>query len=215
MYHGNLELPAGQYEDGAQLPSGDADLIAMLHNEGVYQGRQIHLSATFAHDEARFTVRDEGPGFNACERMEIDRDPSRLTAAVGHGLVLIRMFMDNVTFNALGNEITMVKRRAEAPSRQREMGKRSKRRSERRREMTICSVTARGYSNFQFPPCGSSLLDLSPLAYSLDWTAGCSLASSTEESPERPGKLCHGGDAGLEQSAAFGQQPMLAACTPS
>jgi CheY-like chemotaxis protein len=114
MYRGNLELPAEEYEDGAQLPPGDADVIAMLHNEGAYRQRRIHLCARFSRDEACFTIRDDGPGFNPAEALAVEKDPSRLSGTGGHGLVLIRMFMDEVSFNAWGYEITMIKRRAGA-----------------------------------------------------------------------------------------------------
>src|SRR4029453_15800228 len=42
--------------------------------------------------------------------------PGSLDPEVGRGLVLIRAFMDEVTFNATGNEITLVKRRESAAS---------------------------------------------------------------------------------------------------
>lgn len=41
---------------------------------------------------------------------DIGSDPSHLTSGEGRGLVLVKMFMDEVSFNPAGNEITMVKR---------------------------------------------------------------------------------------------------------
>jgi CheY-like chemotaxis protein len=110
MYHGNLELPLGGCEDGDQLSPGDADLIAIIRDHTPYSERRIHLHATFSSEEARFVIRDEGPGFNTVDVPDVEADPSLLTDGGGHGLVLIRMFMDEVTFNATGNEVTMVKR---------------------------------------------------------------------------------------------------------
>jgi len=115
IYHGNLELSPGEYEDGAQLPSGDTDVIALLCNEGAHRRRRVHVRAVFTRDEARFTIRDEGPGFNPQEVLAEHDEPSRLSSAGGHGLVLIRTFVDEVQFNPLGNEITLVKRRTETP----------------------------------------------------------------------------------------------------
>jgi anti-sigma regulatory factor (Ser/Thr protein kinase) len=97
------------------LPSGDADVIALLCNEGAYQRRRVHVRALFTRDEARFIIRDEGHGFNTQEMIAMDGDPSWLSSAGGHGLVLIRTFVDEVQFNPLGNEITLVKRRAQTP----------------------------------------------------------------------------------------------------
>jgi anti-sigma regulatory factor (Ser/Thr protein kinase) len=38
-------------------------------------------------------------------------DPANLGKSSGRGLFLIRTFMDEVSFNETGNEITMIKRR--------------------------------------------------------------------------------------------------------
>jgi anti-sigma regulatory factor (Ser/Thr protein kinase) len=115
MYHGNLELPLGEFEDGDQLPPGDADVIAMLHSEGPYDGRRIHFRAAFNREEARITIRDEGPGFNPAAVADAAADPAQLSGGGGHGLLLIRMFVDEVTFNEVGNEITLIKRRRCSP----------------------------------------------------------------------------------------------------
>jgi CheY-like chemotaxis protein len=77
-------------------------------------GGRVFLRASFTPDEARFTVRDEGPGFDFHRLPDAKADPARLSEGGGRGLVLIRMFMDEVAFNDAGNEITMIKRRAGA-----------------------------------------------------------------------------------------------------
>ena len=40
---------------------------------------------------------------------DVKANPGHLTGGGGRGLVLVHMFMDEVTFNAAGNEITLVK----------------------------------------------------------------------------------------------------------
>jgi serine/threonine-protein kinase RsbW len=55
-------------------------------------------------------VTDEGPGF----RLDDVPDPTadeNLQRPCGRGLMLIRAYMDEVSFNETGNEITMVKRK--------------------------------------------------------------------------------------------------------
>ncbi|MGE0608143.1 MAG: ATP-binding protein, partial [Pirellulales bacterium] len=42
-------------------------------------------------------------------------DPANLEKASGRGLLLMRSFMDEVTYNATGNQITLVKRRQPGP----------------------------------------------------------------------------------------------------
>jgi anti-sigma regulatory factor (Ser/Thr protein kinase) len=55
-------------------------------------------------------VRDEGRGFDPATLPD-PLDPAQLETTTGRGLLLIRTFMDEVSFNATGNEITIVKRR--------------------------------------------------------------------------------------------------------
>ena len=59
-------------------------------------------------DAARFVVADDGPGFDTSI---FDRpvQPEDLNRIGGRGLLLIRTFMDQVSFNKAGNQITMVK----------------------------------------------------------------------------------------------------------
>ena len=56
-------------------------------------------------------MADQGPGFDTSifGRPVAPEDLNRIG---GRGLLLIRTFMDQVSFNKSGNEITMVKRRA-------------------------------------------------------------------------------------------------------
>ena len=55
-------------------------------------------------------VRDEGPGFDVAPIADCD-DPTALARRGGRGLVLMRTFLDEVSYNDLGNEVTMVKRK--------------------------------------------------------------------------------------------------------
>lgn len=107
LYHGNLELDSA-------LRQGDG---SAWREEGQrrralppYRHRKIRFRASIAQDAATFTVSDEGPGFN--RSLQIDcTDPENLERCSGRGLMLMRMYMDEVTFNPLGNEVTLLKRR--------------------------------------------------------------------------------------------------------
>jgi signal transduction histidine kinase/DNA-binding response OmpR family regulator/HPt (histidine-containing phosphotransfer) domain-containing protein len=61
---------------------------------------------------AVYLVRDEGPGFDPASLPD-PTDPASLGETHGRGLLLIRTFMDEVTYNEAGNEITMTKRYGE------------------------------------------------------------------------------------------------------
>ncbi|MBV8077326.1 MAG: ATP-binding protein [Planctomycetaceae bacterium] len=67
-----------------------------------------------------YIIRDEGPGFDP-SLLPDPTAPANLERASGRGLLLIRALMDEVAFNAAGNQITMTKRRPgppDAPHRQ-------------------------------------------------------------------------------------------------
>ena len=72
--------------------------------------RRIHVLVTLSPSEARFVIRDEGPGFDP-ESVPDPTDPANLERESGRGLLLMRTFMDEVRFNQAGNEVTLIKRR--------------------------------------------------------------------------------------------------------
>jgi anti-sigma regulatory factor (Ser/Thr protein kinase) len=106
--HGNLEVSSELRE----LPDPRVywSLADRRRGEAPYRDRRIHLTARLSRREVVFVVRDEGPGFDV-SRLPDPTDPANLTKCSGRGLLLIRTFMDDVGFNAAGNEITLTKRR--------------------------------------------------------------------------------------------------------
>ena len=53
-------------------------------------------------------IRDEGQGFDMAS-IPNPTDPEFLERPSGRGLLLMRSFMDELTYNDTGNELTMVK----------------------------------------------------------------------------------------------------------
>src|SRR5207302_2043442 len=106
IYHGNLEVVldprAKDDEEYRQL------IEERLHQEP-YEDRRIYVTAKESRREALYTIRDEGPGFDPANLPD-PADPVNLEKVSGRGLLLIRTFMDEVSHNKHGNEITMVKR---------------------------------------------------------------------------------------------------------
>jgi anti-sigma regulatory factor (Ser/Thr protein kinase) len=107
LYHGNLELDS-------QLREGDrAAYRAMVEERrhaDPYKRRKIHVSVNVAPDHGEFVIRDEGPGFDPRELPD-PTDPTNLEKPSGRGLLLMRTFMDDVAYNAEGNQVTLIKRR--------------------------------------------------------------------------------------------------------
>jgi anti-sigma regulatory factor (Ser/Thr protein kinase) len=54
-------------------------------------------------------IRDEGKGFDMA-KIPDPTDPENLVLPYGRGVMLINCFMDEVRYNDVGNEVTMIKR---------------------------------------------------------------------------------------------------------
>jgi CheY-like chemotaxis protein len=113
MYHGNLELNEEEvfaatsqfHESGRGWPEPGQQAIPA--------GRRIHVAIGFSREQVSFTIRDGGSGFDSASLPD-PVDPATLTRETGRGLVLMRTFMDQVRFNAEGNEVTLVKCKAKS-----------------------------------------------------------------------------------------------------
>jgi anti-sigma regulatory factor (Ser/Thr protein kinase) len=111
LYHGNLEV------DSSLREGDERAFFALVHeraSQPPFRMRRIDVIAAYDRVQAAYTIRDEGLGFDTSI---IDRpiEPESVFAASGRGLLLMRTFMDELRFNALGNEVTMIKHRC--PSR--------------------------------------------------------------------------------------------------
>jgi CheY-like chemotaxis protein/anti-sigma regulatory factor (Ser/Thr protein kinase) len=107
IFHGNLEVSSAMRE---QDERAYYDLAQQRRQQEPYRSRRVYVHAELSRLEATFVVRDEGPGFDPSSLPD-PTDPSNLERVSGRGLFLIRTFMDQVTHNEVGNQITMVKRR--------------------------------------------------------------------------------------------------------
>ena len=108
MEHGNLELTSELRE--SEHAEDYRNLVDERRQLQPYCDRRVLVVARFSRNEAVFVVRDDGLGFNT-SKLPDPTDPANLGKSSGRGLFLIRTFMDEVSFNESGNEITMVKRR--------------------------------------------------------------------------------------------------------
>ena len=73
------------------------------------RNRKIHVQAKVSRAEALFVIRDEGPGFDASQLPD-PAAPESHGKSSGRGIILMKTIMDEVRFNADGNEVTLVKR---------------------------------------------------------------------------------------------------------
>jgi anti-sigma regulatory factor (Ser/Thr protein kinase) len=107
MHHGNLELDS-------ELRQGDGKAYEALMQERLkqepYRSRKLYVHLKLTRDEARFVLRDEGPGFDV-SKLPDPTDPENLLKPSGRGILLMRLFLDEVRHNEVGNEITLAFRR--------------------------------------------------------------------------------------------------------
>ena len=106
IYHGNLEVSSDLRQDDEKVYY---ELAEQRRHLAPYRDRRVYVHARFERDAATYTIRDEGPGFDTAS---LDRpiELEDLMRVGGRGMLLIRTFMDQVSHNPSGNEITLVKR---------------------------------------------------------------------------------------------------------
>ncbi|MEL7499360.1 MAG: response regulator [Planctomycetota bacterium] len=112
MIRGNLELSRDE------MPVPNPRVIRERLKEPKYSNRKVYFRSLVTPECAQFWIRDEGPGFDTSKVPAAD-DPASFRDGTGRGLVLIKAFMDEVTFDQTGNEICMKKLRSEDPGKPR------------------------------------------------------------------------------------------------
>ncbi|MDA0587466.1 MAG: response regulator [Planctomycetota bacterium] len=105
VYHGNLEVSSDLRDEGT---TAYEELARERMNVGPYRDRLIHIGVKLTPDLARFEIRDEGPGFDPSS-IPNPTDPEFLERPSGRGMLLMRSFMDELTYNEAGNQVTLVK----------------------------------------------------------------------------------------------------------
>ncbi|HYP52698.1 MAG TPA: ATP-binding protein [Pyrinomonadaceae bacterium] len=87
----------------------EAFVNAVKHGNKQDANKLVRITADLSPKEARFTIEDEGEGFNVNDIPD-PRDPENLFKTSGRGVLLIYNIMDQVEYNERGNRLTMVKR---------------------------------------------------------------------------------------------------------
>ncbi len=107
VFHGNLEVSSETRQTDDHIFS---QLALERRQIEPYRARRVRIHVQLDADAARFSVSDDGPGFDV-SILNRPIHAEDLTRIGGRGLLLIRTFMDEVTFNSHGNQIIMIKNR--------------------------------------------------------------------------------------------------------
>lgn len=87
----------------------EAFVNAVKHGNKFDAHKLIRITAEVSRHEARFTIEDEGEGFDV-NAIPDPLDPENLFKTSGRGVLFIYNIMDEVKYNERGNRLTMVKR---------------------------------------------------------------------------------------------------------
>ena len=92
-----------------RLALEEAIINAIKHGNGMDKAKNVTL--TYSADRAEFlvSIADEGAGFDPSAVPDPTADEN-LESPHGRGLTLMKAYMDDVTFNAKGNCVTMRKK---------------------------------------------------------------------------------------------------------
>ena len=88
----------------------EALVNAIKHGNQMDPGKSVRIHYFLTHDRFDVRITDEGPGFNP-EDVPDPTSPENLERPCGRGLLLIRYYMSEVTFQDAGRTIAMSKLR--------------------------------------------------------------------------------------------------------
>jgi len=111
IIHGNLEISTEMRYEGTDEQF--REIVQSRQQQAPYCNRNVTIIMEADRNEAKFTIRDQGVGFDV-NSLPDPTDFSNLGECGGRGLLLINAFMDQVEHNDSGNEIVMLKRKADA-----------------------------------------------------------------------------------------------------
>src|SRR5688500_13113807 len=90
----------------------EAFVNAVKHGNKFDIQKLVRVTAEVSRKEARFTIEDEGEGFDP-STIPDPLDPENLFKESGRGVLFIYNIMDEVKYNDRGNRLTMVKKAVE------------------------------------------------------------------------------------------------------
>ena len=112
MCHGNLEMSEKEMSDARAENQHDrlSKLMKLRREEERFFNRTVFVEVHISPTGAKFVVQDQGPGFDTIWASSGDKS-KHFEKGNNRGVTLIRAFMDHVSYNTTGNELTMIKHR--------------------------------------------------------------------------------------------------------
>jgi serine/threonine-protein kinase RsbW len=82
---------------------------AIKHGNGGDPNKRLTIRYSIGPEEAVIYVADEGAGFKPCEVPDCTA-PDRISLPDGRGIMLMKAYLDEVTYSKRGNEIKLLKK---------------------------------------------------------------------------------------------------------
>ena len=94
---------------GVRLALEEALVNAIKHGNRMAADKKVYIACDLSTDEITVVVEDQGEGFKV-EDVPDPTDEDNLDKPGGRGIMLIRSFMNCVSYNDSGNRLTMTKK---------------------------------------------------------------------------------------------------------
>ena len=94
-----------------RLAVEEAIVNAIKHGNRLDPRKTVAIDMDVDASRVEIIVTDQGPGFDVASVPDPTAQEN-LEKPSGRGIMLMRFFMDEIRFNARGNQVTMVKRNA-------------------------------------------------------------------------------------------------------
>ena len=108
------QLQANHYTQddvfAVHLALEEAFLNAVKHGNKMDPNKVVQVEFSVSADKFEISITDEGNGFNP-DRVPDPRVGENLYRPDGRGLLLMEAYMDEVTYNKKGNQVTMARYR--------------------------------------------------------------------------------------------------------
>jgi serine/threonine-protein kinase RsbW len=113
--HIEAGLRAAEWEEmdifGIKLANEEGLVNAVKHGNEMDPTKRVHVVYSITYERYEITITDEGNGFNPADVPD-PTEIENLERPCGRGLLLMRSFMTEITYNAKGNSVYMLKVRA-------------------------------------------------------------------------------------------------------
>jgi anti-sigma regulatory factor (Ser/Thr protein kinase) len=110
VIHGNLEVSSQLKERG-----DDSFALALAERGGdpAYNSRTVSIGVEYDGGRCRWTLTDEGPGFDVEEVLRrLEPTDENLSAPSGRGILMMRAFLDDVRYEDGGRRVVLTMDRA-------------------------------------------------------------------------------------------------------